>query len=590
MNLAQDLHIKPQMNFFKVKTMEVKDINNNATIQAMFAKAVAGAAAGQALGSGFANLINQVADVVSSSSGSDGAKASAKNQSVDNKASAASDKVDAKKDKPARKARPAAEKADKPAARQNDRKQPAPEAVPLQTAQNAAAPDEVKPAAGAGDAAAAVAEDAAAPVVQPVEGAEPVSHELKVTLAGAGASDFVAMMNGGEMVLLPQGMDLSALAALPVVNVLDQATGEVVSMSGAEFAARVQGASDGGSLFMVDENSSGKFVDLIPAEVKADVERQFGSAKADAAQTEQGAPLADELLAEQAVVLDGKLGRDQKVKLNVEVKEEKISYADGADLVQDKVALDEVIKAAAEEKSADAGAKLSSVKSPLSAQPQAAQPVVNNNLQAAPAAPAAVAGTEIQTAAETAKSAVVEGVSATGSDNSAALGTAAVAGNVRAEAKSQAGETSFRDIYKGMSKEVIDQVKVNITKSAVKGVDNIEIKLKPQDLGQIEIKMQISKDGKLQAHIVSSRPETMEILQKEVQNLEKAFQDAGFQTDEGSLSFSFREGGESGREQDRNSELRNFIGNVLEHDTTEELGSNDNLLGWNPAQGLNIRV
>ncbi len=563
--------------------MEVKDINNNATIQAMFAKAVAGAATGQALGSGFANLINQVADVVSSSSGSDGAKASAKNQSVDDKAFAASDKVDAKKDKPARKARPAAEKADKPAARQNDRKQPAPEAVPLQTAQNAAAPDEVKPAAGAGDAAAAVAEDAAAPVVvQPVEGAEPVSHELKITLAGAGASDFVAMMNGSEMVLLPQGMDLSALAALPVVNVLDQATGEVVSMSGAEFAARVQGASDGGSLFMVDENSSGKFVDLIPAEVKADVER-----KADAAQTEQGAPLADELLAEQAVVLDGKLGRDQKVKLNVEVKEEKISYADGADLVQDKVTLDEVIKAAAEEKNADAGAKISSVKSPLSAQPQAAQPVVNNNLQAAPAA---VAGIEIQTAAETAKSAVIEGVSATGSDNSAALGTAAVVGNVRAEAKSQAGETSFRDIYKGMSKEVIDQVKVNITKSAVKGVDNIEIKLKPQDLGQIEIKMQISKDGKLQAHIVSSRPETMEILQKEVQNLEKAFQDAGFQTDEGSLSFSFREGGESGREQDRNSELRNFIGNVLEHDTTEELGSNDNLLGWNPAQGLNIRV
>lgn len=569
--------------------MEVKDINNNATIQAMFAKAVAGAAAGQALGSGFANLINQVADVVSSSSANDDVKASAKEQPADNKAPAASDKVDTKKDKPARKARPSADKADKPVARQNDRKQPAPEAAPLPAAQNAVAPEDAKPLAADTDIPSAAAEDAA-PVVQPVEGAEPQSRELTITLASAGTPDFVAMMNGGEMVLLPQGMDLSALAALPVVNVLDQATGEVVSMSGAEFAARVQGASDGGSLFMVDENSSGKFVDLIPAEVKADVERQFGSAKADVAQTEQGAPLADELLAEQAVVLDGKLGREQKVKLNVEVKEEKISYGDGADLIQDKVALDEVIKAAAEEKSADAGAKLSGVKSPLSAQPQAAQPAAGNNPQTAQVAPVAVANAEIQAAAETSKSAVVEGVSATGADNSAALGAAAAAGNTRAEAKSQAGETSFRDIYKGMSKEVVDQVKVNITKSAVKGVDNIEIKLKPQDLGQIEIKMQISKDGKLQAHIVSSRPETMEILQKEVQNLEKAFQDAGFQTDEGSLSFSFREGGESGREQDRNSELRNFIGNVLEHDTTEELGSNDNLLGWNPAQGLNIRV
>ncbi len=65
---------------------------------------------------------------------------------------------------------------------------------------------------------------------------------------------------------------------------------------------------------------------------------------------------------------------------------------------------------------------------------------------------------------------------------------------------------SFRDVYKGMGKEVVEQIKVNITKSAVKGVDTIEIQLKPEDLGKIEVKMQIGKDGKLQAHIVSSRP------------------------------------------------------------------------------------
>ena len=102
--------------------------------------------------------------------------------------------------------------------------------------------------------------------------------------------------------------------------------------------------------------------------------------------------------------------------------------------------------------------------------------------------------------------------------------------------------------------------------------------------------MQISKDGKLQAHIVASRPETMEILQSEVQNLEKAFQDAGFDTDAGSFSFSFQEGSESGREQDRNAELRNFIGNVLEQDSAENAAGNDNLYGWTAEGGLNIRV
>ena len=73
-------------------------------------------------------------------------------------------------------------------------------------------------------------------------------------------------------------------------------------------------------------------------------------------------------------------------------------------------------------------------------------------------------------------------------------------------AANDAQNTSFKDVYKGMSKEVIDQVKVNITKSAVKGVDKVEIQLKPEDLGHIEVKMQIGKDGKLQAHIIASRP------------------------------------------------------------------------------------
>ena len=81
---------------------------------------------------------------------------------------------------------------------------------------------------------------------------------------------------------------------------------------------------------------------------------------------------------------------------------------------------------------------------------------------------------------------------------------------------------------KGMSREVVEQVKVNITKSAVKGVDKIDVTLKPEDLGHIEIKMQISKDGKLQAHIISSRPETMEVLQKDMHVLQKALKTNNF--------------------------------------------------------------
>lgn len=57
-----------------------------------------------------------------------------------------------------------------------------------------------------------------------------------------------------------------------------------------------------------------------------------------------------------------------------------------------------------------------------------------------------------------------------------------------AEVKSPAEEA-----LKGMSREVVEQVKVNITKSAVKGVDKIDVTLKPEDLGHIEIKCKFPK-------------------------------------------------------------------------------------------------
>lgn len=57
----------------------------------------------------------------------------------------------------------------------------------------------------------------------------------------------------------------------------------------------------------------------------------------------------DEGLAEQAVVLDEKLGGEQKVKVDVQVKEEKIAYTAPTDLVKDKITLKEALQAAAQD-------------------------------------------------------------------------------------------------------------------------------------------------------------------------------------------------------------------------------------------------
>lgn len=559
--------------------MEIKDVNNVTTIQSLFAKAVAGVSSGQTLGSGFADLISQVGDMVSVDN----------NVPVSEKASVAEDKVaekverpDVKKDKDANKAYPEKgvkpEKVEKPQERKKTKsvKENSSSGQEAMPATESAKPAEVNEVAAA---------EAAAPMT-----AEQVA-EAGAALSQAAEEGAVAVINGAEVMLVPGAeVDLNALAQMPEIKVLDQNSGEVVSIKGSELVAKMQQASEQSVLFDALPQDGEDFASLIPIEMTVDEDGKLRMSSKAANLSEKGVLFTDEALASQAEVLDAKLGEDQKVKVTVDVKEGKISLLNDKVVVQDKMALDEIVASVLKEKvSADKQPQISGNMTQGQAQQaqtaNIAQPQTGTVANPVAASVANISADTLSSV-ESAKISSVEGINSAGANNST-LGTAALAGNVKAEGRAQTSETSFRDVYKGMSKEVVDQVKVNITKSAVKGVDNIEIKLKPEDLGHIEVKMQISKDGKLHAHIISSRPETMEILQKEAGSLEKAFNEAGFDMDSGSLSFSFREGSESG--QDKNSELRNFIGSVMEHDAESELAGNDNL-EWTPAQGLNIRV
>ena len=146
-----------------------------------------------------------------------------------------------------------------------------------------------------------------------------------------------------------------------------------------------------------------------------------------------------------------------------------------------------------------------------------------------------------------------------------------------------AEKNTLRNIEnKGLTREIAEQIKVNITQSAIKGVDKIEIQLKPADLGQIEVKLQIGRDGRLHAHIVASNAETLDLLQKDLSSLKEAFNSAGYLAEDDSFSFGYR--GE--RQDNERQQLREFIGEVITHDVEEETAANDYI----SADGVNIRV
>ena len=435
---------------------------------------------------------------------------------------------------------------------------------------------------------------------------KPTEKEAAGDVSGAERADEIAVAEDAPAVSdeaapesgMAEGTEISldALALMGTVTVVNPATGETFQTTGAELAAQLADAGVQSVSVLPGEEGQPLVAPVVENAPEADA---FQNIVAAMKKTQaENAPVVDadavaadaasdqDILAQQAAKLGEAVGEDRKVKVEVSVKEEKIADAVDGGLVKNAKLSDETLSAVVESKDAVKGNPLTEVKTP--AQQAAAQ----NQIREMPLTMTAGAVSNAAAAAADDTAAVAVSTEA-GSVTLAHAGTVGgeMLANAKASAANDSSSTSFRDVYKGMGKEVVDQIKVNITKSAVKGVDKIEIQLKPEDLGHIEVKMQIGKDGKLQAHIVARRPETAEILQKEIGNLQKAFNEAGFQTDEGSLSFSFRDDGQAGQNQERNN-LRNFIGDVLEQETAMDAAVGDLFAGtaWDGKNGLNIRV
>lgn len=88
---------------------------------------------------------------------------------------------------------------------------------------------------------------------------------------------------------------------------------------------------------------------------------------------------------------------------------------------------------------------------------------------------------------------------------------------------------------------------------------NFTIQLDPPELGRVQIKLEFSKNKAMKAHMVVEKPETHLMLQRDSQLLERALQDMGVDTDDGSLSFELSQDG-----------------NLFDHDQKDQGGNSGN--------------
>ena len=131
--------------------------------------------------------------------------------------------------------------------------------------------------------------------------------------------------------------------------------------------------------------------------------------------------------------------------------------------------------------------------------------------------------------------------------------------------------------------DLVDQIKVKITKAFKDGTDKIEIILRPKELGSIRVRLETDKDGKTTVHLTASRAETIDMLQRDVSALKQALNDAGLNTSDQAFTFNYR--GEEQQNSSHEQKTASFLHNEAQaesetQDSPEDFGNH----------ALNIRV
>ncbi|WP_042083063.1 flagellar hook-length control protein FliK [Iodidimonas nitroreducens] len=113
-----------------------------------------------------------------------------------------------------------------------------------------------------------------------------------------------------------------------------------------------------------------------------------------------------------------------------------------------------------------------------------------------------------------------------------------------------------------IANQIIAQLNGSARHSLLQGQSHMRISLHPSELGQVDVRLSM-RDGKMTAHLVVDRAETLEILQSQSRHLEKALADPAARADDRSdakLELSLRNDRGNDRGHDRGGQFGGFLG------------------------------
>lgn len=115
----------------------------------------------------------------------------------------------------------------------------------------------------------------------------------------------------------------------------------------------------------------------------------------------------------------------------------------------------------------------------------------------------------------------------------------------------------------------ISGVPIELAAAARAGKTRFDISLDPVDLGRIDVRIHVDRNGQVTSHLTVEKPETLQLLRQDAPQLQRALDDAGLKTGSNGLSFSLRDqsssGQNSGQGNDNGGNARRLI--ISEDDT-----------------------
>ena len=135
----------------------------------------------------------------------------------------------------------------------------------------------------------------------------------------------------------------------------------------------------------------------------------------------------------------------------------------------------------------------------------------------------------------------------------------------------------------------VNNIAVHIASQASAGNQRFNIRLDPPELGRIDIRLEIGRDGQTLTHLAVEKPETLDLLRQDQRQLERALTNAGLDSRNGSLSFSLKEENQN-RQQAGTPEQDGVPGSVENADESDDQDDTTISRTVNMSSGLDISI